>query len=91
MKLLEGRTTQKTLMGGVGGMVTAATGTVDYFELAGHRFDKPRVTFSQSKVGPLSTPFLAGNIGQDLLLPFTVVLDYTHYRIAFVPLPSSSQ
>lgn len=83
-RLAEGRPTKPILLGGVGGMMNAKVGTLDYFELAGHRFDKPEVTFMTDKRNALANEFLDGNIGQDLLLPFTLVFDYGSARIAFV-------
>ncbi len=84
LKLLDGRDTKDIQLGGVGGMEKAKVGTIEYFELAGHRFDKPRVTFALSKTGPLGDKTLTGNLGQDFIEPFTVVFDYAHERIAFV-------
>ena len=83
--LLEGRETRPAVLGGVGGILRAKTGTLEWFELAGHRFEKPLVTFMEGETGALSNAFLAGNIGQDFLLPFTLVFDYGHERIAFLP------
>jgi hypothetical protein len=85
LKLLEGRDVKDISLGGVGGSEKAKVGKVDYFELAGHRFDKPTVTFALSKTGPLGDKTLTGNLGQDFLMPFTIIFDYTHERIAFTP------
>ncbi|MCB8932630.1 MAG: retropepsin-like domain-containing protein [Fimbriimonadaceae bacterium] len=94
-KLAEGRPTKPIMLGGVGGMMNAKVGTIEYFDLAGHRFEKPEVTFMTDKRNALANEFLDGNIGQDLLLPFTMVFDYGDQRIAFVqesdaPLPARS-
>lgn len=83
-KLLEGRKTQGTMQGGVGGMVMNRAGELEWFELAGHRFRQPRVTFAQSEKGAFADEYTDGNIGQDFLRPFVVVFDYGAERIAFV-------
>jgi hypothetical protein len=49
-----------------------------------HRFDHPTVTFSTATTGTFTDPYLAGNIGIDALKSFTVVLDFTGCRVAFV-------
>lgn len=83
-KLLDGRATQSSLSGGVGGMQQERAGLLDWFELAGHRFDKPRVTFSQAKTGAFADEYLAGNIGAGFLTNFKLVFDYPHSRLALV-------
>lgn len=84
-RLLEKRETTASGSMGVGGVSMARSGTIEYFELAGHRFDKPQVTFSQAKVGAFADPYLAGNIGQDFMKPFDVVFDFGGSRVALVP------
>lgn len=83
-KLLDGRKVVATKLGGVGGFMDAKAGRIDWFELAGHRFSKPYVEFSLSKDGPLADEYTVGNMGQQLLLPFTLVFDYPHKRMAFI-------
>jgi len=84
-KLLDGRETQPSMSGGAGGFVTARSGKLKWFELGGHRFNDVRVDFSTAKQGAFAEPYLAGNIGQDAMLPFRVVFDFSGYRIALVP------
>ena len=84
-KLLDGRQTQRASQGGVGGMQEAKSGKIDWFELAGHRFEKPTVTFSTTKVGAFHNFWLVGNIGQKFMDPFVMVFDYPESRMAFVP------
>lgn len=84
-KLLEGKKTSVVGSGGVGGMVTTQAGTVKWFELAGHRFENQMVLFATSMKGAFGEPYLAGNIGQDFMKPFRIVLDYSGYRIALIP------
>jgi hypothetical protein len=73
-------------LGGVGGTVSAGSGTIPWFDLAGHRFENPTVVFSTATRGAFSDSYLAGNIGQIFMQPFRVVLDFAGYRIALVPL-----
>ncbi|HKV11782.1 MAG TPA: retropepsin-like aspartic protease [Thermoanaerobaculia bacterium] len=83
-KLLEGRETTASSSTGLGGVVSARTGTIDWFELGPHRFDNPTVVFSTATTGAFTDSYLAGNIGIDVLKSFTVVLDFTGSRVAFL-------
>ena len=83
-KLLEGRETTASSSTGLGGMVSARTGTVKWLEMGSHRFDNPTVVFSTATTGTFTDPYLAGNIGIDVLKSFTVVLDFAGSRAAFV-------
>jgi hypothetical protein len=85
-KLLEGRETTASSSTGLGGVVSARTGTIEWFELGSHRFDKPTVVFSTAATGSFADPYLAGNIGIDVLKSFTVVLDFTGSRVALLEL-----
>ncbi len=90
LDLLKGRKTRMALEGGVGGMKTARSGRLDWFELGGHRFDRPRVTFSTASSGALVDDYTVGNIGQDFMKPFRLVLWYGENKIAFAPLGRAS-
>jgi hypothetical protein len=81
------RKTTSVKLGGVGGTSDAKMGTIDWFELGGHRFEHPRVIFSLATTGAFTDRYLAGNIGQDLLLPFDTVFDAASERVAFLPIP----
>jgi predicted aspartyl protease len=83
--LLEGRELLETRNGGVGGSARALTGSLAWFELAGHRFDAPTVEFSQATRGAFVDPYLAGNLGQTFLSAYRIVLDYPGDRYALVP------
>lgn len=83
-RLLEGRTLRTVPLGGVGGMTSAKAGKLEYFEIAGYRFDSPNARFADTKVGAFGEGYLAGNIGQRFLDPFTIYLDYPNQRIALV-------
>lgn len=84
--LLEGRELAAGSSGGVGGSASAPTGRLAWFELAGHRFENPSVSFSQAESGAFTDRYTTGNLGQGFLAPFRIVLDYRHDRLAFVPL-----
>ena len=85
LRMLENRKTQAVVGTGVGGSDPMRQGKLEWFELAGHRFDDPRVIFATTKRGALATPWLAGTIGQQFLRPFLLVVDYSTQRIAFIP------
>lgn len=84
--LLEGRALSSSLGGGVGGTTEMRDGVLAWFELAGHRFEKPHVQFSLAEHGAFADRYTTGNIGQDFLAPFRMVLDYPNHRLAFVEL-----
>jgi len=52
--------------------------------LGPHRFDNPTIDFSTATTGTFTDPYLAGNIGIDALKSFTVVMDFTGSRVAFL-------
>ena len=83
-KLLDGRQVRDTGLAGVGGMVWVKTGKLKSFLLGAKKFEDIETTFATSKQGIFGMDFLAGNIGQDLLKPFRVVLDYPNERLALV-------
>jgi hypothetical protein len=83
--LLQGRTTSMAQEGGAGGTSEARAGKIAWFELAGHRFENPDVVFSQATIGAFNDKYLAGNIGQEFMLPFTVYFDFGGSRVALAP------
>ena len=85
LKLLEGREATPVGMAGVGGTTDAKMGKMAWFELGGHRFENLDAVFSLAKVGAFADRYLTGNIGQDLMEPFTVVFDFGGSRVAFLP------
>jgi hypothetical protein len=80
LKLLEGRKVRPRPVWGLGGMAREQVGTLEYFEIGGHRFRGPTANFSAA-YGP---PYAVGHVGLELLGRFTVVFDYRSARIAFV-------
>lgn len=74
-------------LGGVGGFIAAKTGAVAWFELGGVRRENLPSSFAMEAKGTFAEADKDGNIGADLLRPFTMVLDYPGKRAAFIPLP----
>ncbi|MFT7679184.1 MAG: hypothetical protein ACI8QC_003184 [Planctomycetota bacterium] len=85
LNLLEGRKVTPTQTGGVGGSGTASAGTVDWFEVGGHRTNNLPVVFSHTKVGVFSSTYALGNLGSKMLEPFRITFDYRHKRICLQP------
>jgi hypothetical protein len=80
-KLLEGRATKDETDTGSGGTYQLLTGTIEWFDLAGMRFERPKVGF---RVKGLSREGGAGVVGREFLSPFTIVFNYPARRIAFI-------
>jgi hypothetical protein len=83
--LLDNRNTTDVEEGGAGGSSHGKKGTIDWFELAGHRFEQPEAVFSLATVGAFNDSYLAGNIGQDFMKPFVVYFDFGGSRVALLP------
>jgi hypothetical protein len=66
------------------GPTRVAQGKIAWFELAGHRFDKPEVLFALDRQGPFGDEYVTGNLGVEFLKPFRIVLDYPHERVALM-------
>ncbi|NOT32120.1 MAG: hypothetical protein HOP15_16860 [Planctomycetes bacterium] len=84
LDLLAGRSLTAGQSGGVGGYAGTKVGVLAWFELAGHRFEGRQVEFSLAEHGAFTDRYTLGNIGQDFLAPFRMVLDYPNGRLAFV-------
>ena len=82
--LLDPKKATASLTGGAGGTAQSWVGVVDWFDLAGNRFEKPSVGFQVAKVGAFATPYTDGNIGMGLMGKFQIFLDYSHQRVAFL-------
>ena len=80
-KLLAGREVKDETSLGAGGTYKLVTGHIDWFELAGHRFNNPLVGF---RVSGLSREGGAGVVGREFLSVFTVVFNYPERRVAFI-------
>jgi hypothetical protein len=68
----------------VGGDTHTRVGALAWFELGGHRFERPQVMFSQERDGAFADPHLTGNLGTAFLQPFRVVFNYPAAAVAFV-------
>ncbi|MGH9948578.1 MAG: retropepsin-like aspartic protease, partial [Pyrinomonadaceae bacterium] len=80
-KLLEGRKIKDETGIGSGGTYKLVSGEIEWFELAGYRFDNPRAGF---RVSGLSREGGAGVVGREFLSVFTVIFNYPERRIAFI-------
>jgi len=85
--LLDNRKVSEGQEAGAGGVSAAKIGKIQWFELAGHRFENPDAVFSEATVGAFNDRYLAGNIGQEFLKPFTLYFDFGSSRMALVPKP----
>ncbi|MCC6970777.1 MAG: aspartyl protease family protein [Phycisphaerales bacterium] len=84
MKLLDGRATTDTMLGGVGGAIKAKAGTLAWFSIGGQRLEKLAATFALENKGAFANPDIDGNIGAGILRNFKLVFDYPHQRMAFI-------
>jgi hypothetical protein len=84
-RLLEGRETMFAGMQGVGGVSPVRSGRLEWFELAGHRFEEPTVMFEIPKQVAVDSGYhLFGTLGLRFFEPFRVVFNYPDKKIAFV-------
>jgi hypothetical protein len=83
-QLLEGRTVQKERARMPGGEMDIALGAVADVIIGGHRFEPLTALFPLESGGAFDDPYTLGNLGQECLLPFRVVFDYRHRRIALI-------
>lgn len=82
LKLLEGRDTQPSFTGGVGGRIASRRGKLAWLELAGERFEDLEAGFITEPKGAFASPYAAGVVGAPLLRRSELVLDYPNARIA---------
>jgi len=78
--LLDGRQVARVQAG----KLHLGVGEIAWFELAGHRFERPQVLFALDADGVLGEASTLGNIGVEFLRPFRIVFDYSRSRIAFI-------
>lgn len=81
--LLKDRAVKGGAAVGVGGETPIQMGVMDWFEIAGHRFEKPTVTFFQQSFGGVVDYDTLGHIGRRFLMPFRTVLNCPEGKIAF--------
>jgi hypothetical protein len=77
--LLKGRPVTRV----AAGKLHLGIGEIAWFELAGHRFERPQAMFALDPDGVLGESATLGNIGVEFLRPFRIVFDYSRSRIAF--------
>jgi hypothetical protein len=83
--LLDNRDVSKAKRFRVSGVYEELAGKIAWFELAGHRFEKPTVRFMLSNTpGTWRPEGLAGIIGQGFMRAFIVVFNYPESKIAFL-------
>ena len=69
----------------VGGVFEALVTEIAWFELAGHRFERPTVQIAPPDRWESALEGIAGIIGYGFLRRFTIVLNYPEAKIAFLP------
>ncbi|HEX8528036.1 retropepsin-like aspartic protease, partial [Allosphingosinicella sp.] len=84
--LLRNRATRRMNVAGSGGSFPVEVGRVSDFRLAGQVFEDLEVAF---RTGGISREGSAGTVGREVLDRFTMVFDYPHQRLAFLPAGSS--
>jgi len=67
----------------VGGALDARVGSLEWFEVGGHRLENPMALFLEPHEGALNEAHLDGTFGSGILKDMTIVFDYPHRRIAF--------
>src|SRR5258708_1546991 len=72
-------------VGGAGGEVSARIGRVSELKIGRFRISRPITLFSEDKLGAFASSALVGNIGQQIIGKFKLLLDYSHRRIIFEP------
>ena len=83
--LLSDRKTEPFQASGAGGRLNLRSGTLDWFELAGHRTENSQALFCMDESGALADANLYGNLGGGVLKPFILAFDYQGKRVGFVP------
>lgn len=80
--LLRNRPTRPMGIAGSGGEFAVQVGRVSEFHLAGQTYRDLEVAF---RTGGISREGSAGTVGREVLGRFTMVFDYPHQRLAFLP------
>ena len=70
---------------GAGGRVAGRTGRIVELRIGKFQIENPLTLFSQDKAGAFASSESQGNIGQQILSKFTVLLDYGRDRIILEP------
>lgn len=83
--LLDGRETSAVGGRGVGGENVMLAGTLEWFELGGRRYESVEFYFSRATSGFWAESEATGNLGQELIRDFVLILDYPRQRFALIP------
>jgi hypothetical protein len=89
--LLKDRDVRPVALGGIDGRVSAVSGVLKTFALAGHVFGDVRTVFARADRGALALVEYAGIIGVGLLRKYEITFDLPHQRLLLVPLPAADR
>lgn len=84
-RLLAQRDTRPARFGGVAGDGAGFLAVLEWFELGGRRFVELECSLATAVEGTFADPYTAGNLGQELLEPFRLWIDYPGQRLGFAP------
>jgi hypothetical protein len=70
---------------GAGGEITGRVGRVSELKIGKVKISKPLTFFSEDKVGAAASSAVLGNIGEQIISRFKILLDYSHDRIILEP------
>jgi Aspartyl protease/PDZ domain len=83
---------QKTIRamggGGAGGEITGRVGRISGLKIGRFLIDNPITMFSTDSKGALASSAMQGNIGEQIMSRFKILLDYEHSRIILEPNPN---
>jgi hypothetical protein len=82
--LLAGQKGKRSDAHGAGGRISIVRGSMDWFEVAGHKTENAPAVFSvgeDHEADIFSTGFLGGAV----ITPFKVVFDYRRNEVGFIP------
>lgn len=78
---LKNRRTEDGRVGGVGGMLKSETATVEHFQMGGLTVSDLEILLPETSDGVTGSEALAGNIGNEFLQGYLVLLDYSSNRL----------
>jgi hypothetical protein len=84
LKLLEGRKTNASMTGGVGGMRIARSGTIESLMLCGQKIENVKTVFSQAEKDTRAGDDVQGEIGVEVLKQFRMIVNYPDRKIALI-------
>ena len=91
-KLLEGRETRATMMGGVGGMRPARSGKLESITIGGRILEEVTATFAPGEDGgALDDESIQATVGIAALRNWILVIDYSRTRVAILERPAAQE